>query len=223
MLLCVGCATRQHKESVIAARRRRPPRSAVVQACAGGNPARPLRAQTKSPPRAHARAGQPLLPVVPPSWRAPRARRGLSSLRARIASRRYARCLAPRYRKAAGGYYWPGISGVGPASRPGGLHQPDQRVASSRHQAPGFHLPQLAVARFARTVPRDDDLLIGTVWTAPVAPVKPPRGPPSIRETACVMRCSSPPGAGGVDLRLLRPIDRQRRGRGRLEVVARSF
>jgi len=48
MLLCVGCATRQHKESVIAARRRRPPRAAVVQACAGGNPARPLRAQKKA-------------------------------------------------------------------------------------------------------------------------------------------------------------------------------
>ncbi len=110
-----------------------------------------------------------------------------------------------------------------PASRPGGLHQPDQRVASSRHQAPGFHLPQLAVARFARTVPRDDDLLIDTVWMAPVAPVKPPRGPPSIRETACFMRCSSPPGAGEVDLRLLRPIDRQRRVRDRLEVVARSL
>jgi len=58
MLLCVGCATRQHKESVIAARRRRPPRAAVVQACAGGNPARPLRAQTKRP-AASTRSGGP--------------------------------------------------------------------------------------------------------------------------------------------------------------------
>ena len=124
-------------------------------ACAGYERRRSTDAQTKSPPRAHARASLIATDRV----------RGTTQLGS-----------APQHELAAAAHF-PGtehitrsmpcpmitggvpagatglVRGFRPASRSGGLHLPGQRAASPQSRTPGLHLPRLAVVGSANTSP----------------------------------------------------------------------